>query len=342
MSRGLIFTLVLILAAPFPARPAADKASVFSFAANPPPPLDKLADDAVAGHRVPTAGSQLSMSVESYYLVPLPMDRVLAKMRDNQSAAAAEGSKTLKINGHHGVNRPASEKDFATFTLAGACNSILGFGGSSMAQLELKHLNLSRKEIDTLQSFREKDPEALTSAWRQVLARRALSYQEGGLLAAAPYETMDPPFKIQPALVLLLKDTPKVLSSFQDLIGVAMTGNNLPHADPPVFYWEGSQLQGDQTVTLGSLFSAPHPAGHQVLECTYYVSGSYFTSLILYQLHPVTVNGSQQTLVWRGDYVISRSLNFLKGIERVAAENIMLLEIKKSVGAFLDECRKSP
>ena len=58
------------------------------------------------------------------------------------------------------------------------------------------------------------------------------------------------------------------------------------------------------------------------------------------ELWPAEVDGKQQTLIWRADFVSTSSIPFLKGIERLAAENIMLLEVKKSIGAFVKEASR--
>ena len=53
------------------------------------------------------------------------------------------------------------------------------------------------------------------------------------------------------------------------------------------------------------------------------------------------VDGKAGTLIWRLDYVITPALHRAKGIERMAAESILLLEIRKSVGDFQEYCQKN-
>jgi hypothetical protein len=97
-------------------------------------------------------------------------------------------------------------------------------------------------------------------------------------------------------------------------------------------------VQGEQTISLSAQFSQPLDDGFRVAEVSYYVSGQYYISVILYQLIPADVNGVKGTFIYRSDFVLTPSVSRIKGIERIAAENILLLEIKKSARSFVEEC----
>jgi len=324
-----------------PAILAADL-SVFSFAQDPDFDLQDLANGKVEGARAPAKGSALSISVETFYVLSASPDVVINRMVDSSSATESAASETLDIKNHVSISSPPVAADFAQFDLKGESTSRFGFGGSNMLEGNTQQLNLTKEEAEKINRLDPKSAEAMESLWKSLLLERAKAFYQGGLLNTPGYASRGRQFNLQAELVSMLKSRPKVLTHFQDLLGVAMTGKPLPDSLPSTYYWETSKLQGQKNITLAGIFSRPYEQGYQVLDCTHYVSGGYFTSMILYQIWPVEIEGKQQCLVWRGDYVISQSMNFLKGVERMAAENIMLLEIKKSVRSFINEIDEIP
>jgi len=314
---------------------------VFPFAHEAKINPGEIQEGKVVGNRVPSDGRGLSMSVESFYLLPSPPSEVIKLMLDSTSATDAEASDTLAIDGHYPISTPPQATDFNPFTLSDEKSSRFGFGGSKMLDADVSRLNLSQEEAQQLtRAAREESRSAVEAAWQSILLLRAKNYYEGGLVQSDPYSTGRGEFQIRQELVALLKSRPDVLERFQDILGVTMTGKPLDGMLPPNFYWQNQKIQGQRTVTMAGIVARPFQSGYQVVDCTFYVTGGYFTSIIIYEIHPVTVDGREQCLVWRGDFVISPSINFLKGVERMAAENIMLLEIKKSVESFIDEVRR--
>jgi hypothetical protein len=314
--------------------------SAFPYAYETNVQLDDLSDGSVVGLRVPSQGRGLSMSVESYYLLPDSPKDVVKLMIDSTSATGAEASDTLSIEGHYIISHPPQSNDFSPFTLEGEKSSRFGFGGTRMLEAEVDKLNLDTSEAKQLEQAAQGGQAAIDKAWEAIFLNRARTFHQGGLMKNSPYQTRDKPFDVRQELVAMLKSRPKILGRFQDLLGVVMTGQPIEGMLKPSHYWQNHQLQGQRVVTMAYITARAHKTGYQVVDCTYYVTGGYYTSLILYELQPVTVDGKEQTLVWRGDYVISESINFLKGVERMAAEKIMLLEIKKSVESFIDEVRR--
>jgi len=298
--------------------------------------LAKLAAGDIEGSRIPTEGSDLSISVESLFAVPLTPGRVVDLIVDSTPDGKAKAADTLDVEGHFAVSLPAQEEDFRRLRIS----SDDGLGRCILkACSDGSGLNLNAPEAATLVRAAH-DPAALEIAWRKMLTARAQAFQTRGWVGSPGYDRGNRSFSMHQEIVRLLKTQPAILDRFKEVIGTAMTAKQAPGMDSPAYYWEISRIQGDRTFSLGAVFSRKmEDSVRQVVEPTYYVSSKYFTSLILYEIRPVTIGGSPYSLVWRGDFVITPSINFMKGIERIAAENITLLEVHKSVRFFADECR---
>ncbi|MEM6823188.1 MAG: hypothetical protein AAF558_14755 [Verrucomicrobiota bacterium] len=314
--------------------------SYFPYAATSDIDLDALNRGEVIGKRVDIKAYQLSLCAETYFMLPTTPDRVLKKLRYTGPNTGSRSGGTFGIDGRDKISKPASLSDFSQFAL-GQERGSFGFGGSAMADLKLKQLNLSKGESANLQKASAEGPAQLESAWKKLFLERVRSFQSGGLMKAAPYETGDQPFRHQPKTVLILKSRPNVLRNFQNIIGAIMTGSKTSSGLPLVYGWESTKVQVEQTVTLNCIAAEPNKrGGYLIAESAFYVSNKYYTSMILHELIPVNYNGKSQTLCWRGDFVITSSINFLKGVERLAAQKIMLIEVKNSVQDFVDQCRQ--
>jgi len=314
----------------------------FPFSQSDEPTVSELREGKVHGNRLKTGGSQLSMGVETYFMVPLTPSATLEKLKAIEPSTSAGATNSFGIQQKLRIQNPARSSDFDRFQLTDTAGP-LGIGGSDMLSLKTKQLNLSHAEMEKLNEAKADGADRLELAWRQLFANRVQDFQNGGYQSFARYDTTAKPFYHRAELVTLLLSTPKILKHFQPLIGGAMTGKLPAGSHPPVYSWESSKVQGEQTISLMCLISSPQQNKRiQVLETSFYVSGNYFTSLILYEPMPFydRQSGKEHTLVWRGDFVITESIGFLRGIERVAAENIMLLEVVNSVEGFLESAAK--
>lgn len=300
--------------------------------------MDKLAAGQIPGERLPAKGGELTISTEVVFAVPLAPDKVVGLMKDSISATQVKASETLDVEGHYTVDNPASPENFAKFAFS--------TDAASKALIAMSHkgtgagLHLNAVEAATL--AKTSTPEQAAAAWKKILADRARTFQTRGWVGSSTYDLGNRAFNMHQEMVLLLKTQPEILARFKDSIGSAMTGRLAPGSDAPKYYWETSRIQGDRTITLAAVFARKINSGHwQVVEPTFYVSSKYFTSLILYDVLAAEVDGRPGSVVWRGDFIITPSIGVMKGIERMAAENITLLEVKKSVESFAAECREA-
>jgi hypothetical protein len=288
-----------------------------TFSAIEPAAPRELVNSGVNCSRVPISGSALNISTESNYLLPVAPDRaVVMLLRVEGNPAETD---TL-------VAKPAASADF----------SRLHVSDSSLKTL--KGLNLAATEKPPLDTaFKSGAADRIDGAWRDLLLRRTTAFQDGGLLKAGSYESGGAQFQPARELVGLLRQRPPVLKRFVNIMDEIMTGNSAA-GRPPVHYWANEKIQGSQNLSLGSVHARQTAAGWQAAGLTYYSASSYFLSVTLYEFWPVEIGGRTQTYVWRGDYVISPSLGYTKGIERMAAENIMTLEVKSDIRSQIQRC----
>jgi hypothetical protein len=88
------------------------------------------------------------------------------------------------------------------------------------------------------------------------------------------------------------------------------------------------------TLTLGALYLLPLADRYQLLDAQYYVSGTYYTFVTLYEVWPIQAGGKLGALVWRGDFFSAPTLAYTRGVERLAYGAFMLQEPKKTIRSF--------
>ena len=82
--------------------------------------------------------------------------------------------------------------------------------------------------------------------------------------------------------------------------------------------------------TAGMLCARKSPGSCQVLDTTYFTSGTYYLSIDLYQLWPWE-NG---TLVWQVDYISAPFRSYAIGVDKVLAAREMLKDTGRSIRLF--------
>jgi hypothetical protein len=74
-----------------------------------------------------------------------------------------------------------------------------------------------------------------------------------------------------------------------------------------------------------------------LLDAEFYVSGTYYTFVTLYDVWPLQVQGKPGALVWRGDFFCAPPLAYTRGTERLAYGAFMLQELKKTIRSFQND-----
>jgi hypothetical protein len=120
----------------------------------------------------------------------------------------------------------------------------------------------------------------------------------------------------------------------------------LSNAEPvtlSAFYYSGIyEANSRGTLTLGVVYLLPLGDHYQLLDAQYYVSGTYYTSVTLYEVWPAQTGDKPGALVWRGDFLTAPTLAYAKGFDRLAYGTIMLQELRKTIRCFQDDIHRSP
>ncbi len=213
-------------------------------------------------------------------------------------------------------------------------------------------LHLTQAEVEALKASMAALPDksfespafqsAASAFWTNVLKTRFALYKQGGVSALPPIEMDGQKFSVSEELRSMFSDSPAITKRFHNLLDTtclrATPGEPIP---PALYYWQLFKADSIATVCLGGTYVAETPENSKILDLQFYVSNSYFTSVTLYELFPVTVNGQSCTLIWRCDYVSAPALMSVRGVEQMAAGMLMSQSIKQAVQFFITDINKA-
>jgi len=290
--------------------------------------LSKLESGQILGKRNTIDQLAGVMSVQNVFLVPKPPAHVAGVILGWNPTRYPE----LGIMLHESISQPVTPQSFRRLVLDANKATVKALIDNSASQKESGGpLNLSKAESAKLASA-SSGPNSQALAWQEILLNRTANFQATGIAQALPYENSGSKISLQAEIQKLVREIPGITQNFAGLLGV--TFNN-PNAEKQAssYYWEMLQVQRQATLLLAGMFQVADPATGkiQVSDFQYYVSNSFSASLILYDLIPVMSQGQPATLVWRSDFVFIPSAVAGSGMERMATENILLLEVQKSI-----------
>lgn len=173
-------------------------------------------------------------------------------------------------------------------------------------------------------------------AWTDLLLGRLREFQEKGISAVSPYDMEKTPVSPGEEMRRLMSEEPEIQAQFRGLleeVGIlpSPTGERLKGAG----YAELLNAQIVATFDLGAVFVKPLSNGEiQVLDGQYFSSNAYYVMLTLYHLWPISAEGGEATLVWRGDFLSAYLLEATRGTPRMAWGLVMMREIKQSIQNF--------
>jgi hypothetical protein len=101
-------------------------------------------------------------------------------------------------------------------------------------------------------------------------------------------------------------------------------------------------VEGRAALNLGAVYLRKTADGVQTVEGAYYASSGYYVLLTLSQFWPVTIEGQECTLVWRGQMISAESLGSLRGVERMGSGTALMRETKKAIDLLVKDAAKSP
>ncbi len=332
---ALLF-LSLILVGPV----RADLNSDLAFSAFQDVDLNGLAGGKVLQARGGLINFQRGITAQALYVIDAPLAEVQTKLLNWNPANHPE----LEVWMHHQLPPTPTLADFADLASL-PDNKSMKYQYTATANLDPDHpeLQVSKNEAQLIANMakQEQDPKKLfVDAWSQILLARVNDFLTGKagsdyyLLSDGKMESLD-------EIKSLLHADPKVYGEYQHLfnqtplknLATTPMTNPLPHN----LYYDVFDIQGSAAMGTGTVYQMAKGPAIQSLDVEYYINSGVYTTIEMEELWPETIDGKQQTLVWRADLVSAPNVAYLRGTERLASGMIMLQEVKQGIDAFRSE-----
>ena len=241
-------------------------------------------------------------------------------------------------------------------------------------------LQLNSSEAQMIASMNSSglDPRTLLqNAWSQILLGRLNRFMSGNITTDHYVVTGGDIYPLA-EMKSLLRSDPKVYQRYHPLL-VHTPIYNSAKLKPANVYYECFDVEGAAALGTGAIYQtrldgSPASAGEIMAnvampvadtatpmadetapaaaapvttrgpvlsaDIEYYLNSGIYVSLEIEQISAVTVNGRQETLVWRDDLASTSNVAYLHGTERLASGMIMLQDVKQAIDAFRSEFRQ--
>jgi hypothetical protein len=305
-----------------------------------------LAGGAIQSQRGATMQFQDGISTEMCYVVLAPADKTAQNLQNWDPS----GHPDLGVFQHHDIHFPAREEDFSSLNLAMDKRPIRMMRDETFAVGPDKaDFNLSHAEGQALKEIlrgggtvKSHSAEAASAGWKKTLLQRALDFQTGGIARSSPYEMNGLNVKPAGQFHSMLQEQERITDEFKPILQeTTLLGSGGVPASSGRFYWDLFDADSSGTISLGVAYVKHVGDKYQIADFEYYVSGSYYVSLTLYEIWPVTINGKAASLIWRGDFFSAPSVSSAHGVERMAYGMIMIQETKKAIHDFQQDMAKA-
>jgi hypothetical protein len=291
--------------------------------------LADLAKSDVKTAHGPPMSEPRYLSVQSCFVAPGGPARQMEGLRHWNPLKHRE----LKVFLHSDIHAQLSAADFASLQSAPDNSAVRALVAATTKMSS--ELQLSRDEAKKFSDSGDTGgkgaiPRNVADFWTNILTARARSFVTGGASAQPPYDHTGEAIQPGQEFSGLLKQQDKIRKQFSGFLGQIGIGRGA--GSSPDLFWELLDVDGRGVLTLGASYARSGGNGpSQAADVSYYASGGYYVALTLYQMWPVTVEGKESTLVWRGDMISSAELASLHGVERLASESAMMKDISKTV-----------
>jgi len=291
-----------------------------------------------AGDILGEPGSLMSLpqgiSVQTCFAVPLSAAEAAQRLLVWDPSPHA----SLKALAFHPVSEPSQAADFQNLTLKSDKRSVSWLlDKTHTTTADGSELNLTRTEARQLAECAKAspDPQGSGDCWAKLLLARATAFQSRGFAGVPPYEATGETVAPATQILAMLREQPTVSREFAELLrqcGVFGTdgGTKLK----AFHYWGLYEANRRATFCLGVVYLLPLGDHYQLLDVQYYVSGTYYAFVTLYEIWPIRNGEKSEALIWRGDFIAAPTLAFAKGFDRLAYGSIMVQEVKKAIRAF--------
>jgi hypothetical protein len=288
--------------------------------------LADLAKSDVKTNHGPTMSEPRYLSVQSCYVAAGNPARQIEGLRQWNPVKHRE----LKVYLHADTHLQPAAGDFAKLQSAPDNGSVRALVAATTKMSS--ELQLSRDEAKRFSGSEAAGkgaiPANVADFWSNLLSARVRSFASGGAAAQPPCDHSGDAIQAGQEFSGLLKQQDKIRKQFSGFLGQTGVGHGA--GSSPELYWELLDVDGQGVLTLGASYLRSG-GPWQAADVSYYASGGYYVALTLYQMWPVTVDGKESTLVWRGDMISSAELASLHGVERLASESAMMKDISKTV-----------
>jgi hypothetical protein len=296
----------------------------------------RLLDGEILGERGALMNFPQGIFAQTCFAVPLSTDETARRLQ-LWDPSQHQSPNVLSFNT---VPVPCALADFQNLELKADQRSQKWLLDRSLETSAAKsELNLTRDEARQLAECAKGSPEArgISACWAKLLQDRAKSFQCQGFTGLSPYEVGGKPVSLLKLLQTMLLEKQEVAREFAPLLEQCGIVGQAVSKLTPFYYWGLCEANRRGTLNLGAVYSLSLGDRHQLLDVQYYVSGTYYTIVTLYELWPIQVGSRIGTLVWRGDFFAAPSLALTRGTERLAYGAIMRQELKKAVRCFQND-----
>jgi hypothetical protein len=280
------------------------------------------------------------ISAETCFVVPVPAADAAQRLKFWDPSLRG----TVKTLEFHTVSNACSAGDFLNLSLSPDNRSQRWLLEQSAAPLGRNFaLNLTRAEASQLAQHvkTRPGPQSISAGWAEILLGRARLFQSQGFSGIPPYELGGQTVKPETQLQAMLRERPLVAQEFAPLLqDCGVLGEKRTGTAQPYYYWALYDANRRATLALGALYLLPVGEGYQLLDAEYYVSGTYYTFVTLYEVWPLQVQGKPGALIWRGDFFCAPPLAYTRGAERLAYGAFMLQELKKTIRSFQNDVQR--
>jgi hypothetical protein len=301
--------------------------------------VDSLASGQVLQARGGLLDFQRGITSQALYVIDAPVDTVRQKLTSWNPASHSE----LKVWLHRSLPAKPTAADFDLKSLPD--NSSVNYDVNATAKLDPNNpsLQVDKSEAQMIASRHGSDARTqFENSWSQILAARCARFLSGNF-SADQYVISGGDINSLFEIKSLLRSDAKVYQRFHSLL-VNTPVYNSNKAVPIDLYYECFDVEGGASLGTGAVYQsqingAAVQPGAPVLsaDIEYFLNNGIYVSIELEQLLPVTINGRNETLVWRDDLVSTSNIAYLHGTERLASGMIMLQDVKQAIDAFRSE-----
>jgi hypothetical protein len=301
--------------------------------------LNRLLNGDILAERGSLMDFPNGISAQTCFVVPLSAEETAKRLQTWDPSPHAE----LKVFAFHALHTPCAPEDFQRLDFKNNQKPVRWLMDKTVASTPAKSdLNLTHDEAKQLADCvqRRTGPQEVSDCWARVLQARAAAFQQKGVAGVFPYEVGGE--SVSPAIQLrtMLREQLAVSHEFSPILKkIGLLGSDADPSLSPLYYWTLFDADYHGTIALGAVYLLPVGDHFQLVDMDYYVSGTYYTSVTLYEVWPVQSRGKPGALVWRGDFFAAPMLRFTKGTERIAYGALMLQDIKKEIHCVQEDVK---